>query len=498
MDNILSLVRWFCSQLTPDELLTAVTVLLEVLDGRRKDIQLKSQFREQHPHYRKFTVDTMLPLTQPPVVPERQPSKDWRTLLAEYRQDHGRDLEPVRRKSGTVPPPSGSRCEVCGAPEAWLYVNDGVKRSQLRCKICDELSPVRRVRRNNRTAYWCPHCGTALYEWKHDDNRTIYKCGNDRCPYYLRNRQELNADEQRLARTGASSQYKVRYQWRRYHFDPAEVQPHAPEGTSLSLLNVRRNLEAVGLALAYAVSYGLSARSTARILREIHGISVSHQTILNWMEAAAPLAWRALEKLKGAMHETAAAADETYIKVLGVWHYTWFVIGVDSRIIWAWEVSDSRGEVPAIAVLNRTLESRPDDVQATLVMTGDGNPSYDAAVNALNTDLNGIPLPPDQRRIERRTVIGLTNDDEQSEQFRPFKEIIERLNRTYRYHTRSRSGHKSLNGARALTTLFVAYYNFLRPHRTLGNKSPVHLPELHSVQNLQGRWLKLLELELAA
>ena len=86
------------------------------------------------------------------------------------------------------------------------------------------------------------------------------------------------------------------------------------------------------------------------------------------------------------------------------------------------------------------------------------------------------------------------SDDEQSEQFRPFKEIIERLNRTYRYHTRSRSGHKSLNGARALTTLFVAYYNFLRPHRTLGNKSPVHLPELNSVQSLQGRWLKLLEL----
>jgi hypothetical protein len=28
----------------------------------------------------------------------------------------------------------------------------------------------------------------------------------------------------------------------------------------------------------------------------------------------------------------------------------------------------------------------------------------------------------------------------------------------------------------------------------LGNKSPVHLPELDGVQNLQGRWLKLLEL----
>jgi len=35
----------------------------------------------------------------------------------------------------------------------------------------------------------------------------------------------------------------------------------------------RKLLDDVGLALAYAVSYGLSARSTSRILREIHGIS---------------------------------------------------------------------------------------------------------------------------------------------------------------------------------------------------------------------------------
>ena len=492
MHNVLSLVRWFCSQLTRDELLEALALLLAAFDGRRDDIHLRTEFREQHPHYRRFTVDTALPLTQAP-VPPRPVSLDWRALLAEYRVAHGHDPEPVRRTPGSVLPPAGCCCERCGAPAAWLYVNDGVKRSQLRCKLCAALSPVRRVRRGNRTPYWCPHCGTALYEWKHDDQRTLYKCGNDRCPHYLHNRHQLNEHEQSLPRTGTASQFKVRYQWRRYHFDPAAVQPHAPHTSGRSLLNIRQNLNAVGLALAYAVSFGLSARMTAQVLRDIHGITASHQTILNWLEAAAPLAWSALHKLKGGMHEAGAAADETYVKVLGVWHYTWFVVGVDSRIIWAWEVSESRGEVPAIAVLNRTLDSRPNNIAGALVLAADGNPSYDAAVNALNTDRDGVPLPTGQRRIERRTVIGLTNDDPQSTDFRPFKELIERLNRTYRYHTRSRSGHKSLNGARALTTLFVAHYNFLRPHRALGNKPPMPLPQLDQIQNLQGRWLKLLE-----
>jgi len=493
MHNVLSLVRWFCSQLTRDELLKALALLLEVFDGDRDGIRLRSEFREQHPHHRQFSVDTALPLTQPPAS-ERPPSLDWRTLLAEYRLAHGHDPEPVRRKHGSLMPPADCHCEHCGAPAAWLYVNDGRKRSQLRCKLCAALSPVRRVRRSNRTPYWCPHCGAALYEWKHDDQRTLYKCGNDRCPYYLRNRRRLNDRERHLASTGAASQFKVRYQWRRYHFDPATIQPHAPQATAQSLLNTRQSLDAIGLALAYTVSCGLSARMTSQILWDIHGIKASHQTILNWMEAAAPLAWSTLEKLKGRMHEVAAAADETYIKVLGVWHYTWFVVGVESRVIWAWEVSDSRGEMPAIAVLNRTLESRPADIQGTLALAADGNPSYDAATNALNTDRNGVPLPPDQRRIQRVTVIGLRNDDEQSERFRAFKEIIERLNRTYRYHTRSRSGHKSLNGARALTTLFVLSYNFLRPHRALQGKPPMHLPELDTVQTLQGRWLKLLAL----
>ena len=149
-----------------------------------------------------------------------------------------------------------------------------------------------------------------------------------------------------------------------------------------------------------------------------------------------------------------------------------------------------------MAVINRTIASRQQDLAGTLVLVGDGNGSYDAATNAVNTDADGVPLPVEQRLVERRTVVGLRNDpdDEQSRIFRPFKQLVERLNRTYRYHTRSTSGHKSLNGARALTTLFVAHYNFLRPHSGRDDTPPVRLPELEGITSLQGRWLKLLSL----
>ena len=493
MNNLHSLVAWFCAQLTRNELLEVLTILLEVFGGSRDDIRLRSTFRQEHPNYRQYRVDTLPPLTQAPEPQRPRPAADWRGLLAVHQRHSGRSLQPIVRHAGSRRPPADACCEHCGAPAAWLYINDGAKCSQVRCRICKRLSPLCRTRHQAAGPYWCPHCGWALYRWKHDRDRTAYKCSNDDCPHYLANLRTLNARERALAQTSMGSQFKLRYQWRSYHFDPAHIHPCAPRDKGLSLQRIRSSMEAVGLALAYAVSLGLSARMTAQALRDIHGIDVSHQTVLNWLEAAALPVWRTLERLKGTMTEALLAADETYIKVQGVWHYTWLVIGVESRIIWAWHVSDSRGEKPAIAVLNRALESRPPGVVGTLVLVGDGNPAYDAAVNALNSD-KGIPLPAAQCRIERRTVVGLSNDDEQSTLFRACKQIIERVNRTYRYHTRSRSRHKSTNGALALTTLFVAHANFLRPHRSLGDKPPLQLPELEGIKTLQGRWLKLMQL----
>ena len=99
-----------------------------------------------------------------------------------------------------------------------------------------------------------------------------------------------------------------------------------------------------------------------------------------------------------------------------------------------------------------------------------------------------------QSIIQQRIVIGLKNEDEQSEDFRPFKQLIERLNRTYKFHTRSRCGFKYFNGAVALTVLFVTHYNFLRPHSSLRYKCPVPIEQLQGIQTLQDRWAKILNM----
>jgi len=80
-----------------------------------------------------------------------------------------------------------------------------------------------------------------------------------------------------------------------------------------------------------------------------------------------------------------------------------------------------------------------------------------------------------EANLAHEKVIGLQNLDSESEEFRPFKKLIERLNRTYKFHIRCAYGFNSRNGAVALTTLFVTHYNFLRPHITLNYSVPIPL-----------------------
>jgi putative transposase len=69
-------------------------------------------------------------------------------------------------------------------------------------------------------------------------------------------------------------------------------------------------------------------------------------------------------------------------------------------------------------------------------------------------------------------VIGLENLDQDSTEYREFKQIIERLNRTYRQHVRPLMGFNSNKGAIALSSLFITHYYFKTPSFAVFQTSP--------------------------
>lgn len=95
-------------------------------------------------------------------------------------------------------------------------------------------------------------------------------------------------------------------------------------------------------------------------------------------------------------------------------------------------------------------------------------------------------------RFSITQVIGLTNGDAVSKEFRPFKQMSERLNRTYKLSYRPTNGFDNIDSANYNLALWVAYYNFLRPHKHNNYKALNKVEMLEGVDNMPGKWQLLI------
>ena len=376
-------------------------------------------------------------------------------------------------------------CPCCGAPHIYLYFNDGKKRSQVLCKVCSQLFQLQqRFKTNRKSKLFCPHCGLALFRWKSKKEVTIHKCPNDNCPHRIQALAKLNKAELELMKK-KSSQFKISYQYREYHYKAEELELSSPDKPPVELAKIHNSENVLGLILTFYVSFAVPARKTAQILRDVFCIKVSHQTVLNYAAGAAWYCHRFNLKHKGLIDDI-SAGDETYIKILGKHNYVWFFISAKNLKITAYHLSDNRGTQPAVIAMNEAIRTASDDQEVTLVT--DGNPSYPAGIHFINAQFD------EAQKIQHKKVIGLQNLDAESEEYRSFKQLVERLNRTYKYHVRPAAGFNSTNGAVSLTTLFVTNYNFLRPHMSLKYLPPVPLQELKALPTIQAKWTKILSL----
>jgi putative transposase len=120
-----------------------------------------------------------------------------------------------------------------------------------------------------------------------------------------------------------------------------------------------------------------------------------------------------------------------------------------------------------------------------LNMVFDGNPIYLLAQHFFAS--HGIHFDVTQ-------VIGLTNDDPVSEEYRPLKQVIERLNRTLKRYYKSTNGFGAFDNCQNYLTLFTTWHNFLRPHKSLGYRVPVNIPGVTKLPNMPAKWLELLDM----
>src|SRR5690554_6107288 len=307
----------------------------------------------------------------------------------------------------------------------------------------------------------------------------IYKCKNDDCSFYLKNLRSMSKEEKKHFMKYPHV-FKVRYIYREIDFDFQPLSKESPDLPKVDISGIHSSPHTLGLILTYYVNYGLSSRNVAAIMKDVHIVNISHQTVINYAYSVGYLVKPYLDNYPYELSDS-FCGDETYIKVYGKWQYIFFFFDAVKKIILSYHVSPNRDTPSAIKAINDVL-TKMDTIPDNLNFVVDGNPIYLLAKHFYYQQ--GIDFDITQ-------VIGLTNDDPISKEYRPLKQIIERPNRTFKKSYRSRCGFKSSQGSVSYVNLFAAYFNFLRPHSALEKKGPVTVPQLINLPNIPARWTKL-------
>ena len=430
------------------------------------------------PKYQKFKVD------EPPLIKKEklQPQERWnyKDFMEYIKWKYDVIITPVKRR-GECNIPDDYICPHCSAPKAYLYRNNG-SNDQVLCKVCGKSSSTFVP---DTIALFCPHCSHALVAKKDRKFFRVHKCVNPKCPYYLNNLKKV--DKKHLAEPYGKNYYKLHYIYREFTVDFFDMELSSLPKNSSSLKFSKHNAHIMSLCLTLHVNLGLSLRKTAQAMNDLYGIKISHQMVANYARTAALVIKPFVDNYDYEPSGT-LVADETYIKIRGIKGYIWFIMDAVSRSILGYQVSDNRGVGPCILAMRMAFREFKDKLPENFKFIADGYSAYLLAAQQFFIKKGN------DFKFDITQVIGLTNDDAVSAEFRPFKQLVERLNRTFKASYRVKCGFDNLDGANYDLALWVAYYNFLRPHSSLGYRVLNKVDMLEGADNMPGKWQLLIYL----
>ena len=198
-------------------------------------------------------------------------------------------------------------------------------------------------------------------------------------------------------------------------------------------------LHIINFLLVFFLFLGLSLRKTKQALKDLYGINISHQQVANYARTVALVIKPFVDNYDYNVSST-FTADETYIKVRGIKGYIWFIMDSLSRSIIGYHVSDNRGVDPCIMAMrmaSRHIKELPKDFK----FIDDGYSAYPLAAQQFFHQYG------ESMKFNITKVIELTNDDAVSTKYRKHKQIVERLNRTFKASYRVSCGYDNYEGA---------------------------------------------------
>jgi transposase-like protein len=314
--------------------LEALNNLLSPITNETKKATKSKNFPKTEP-YASFIID------EEPIIKEgHYLQQSFEDIMA----TSDKEIKPIKRR---VPFDYEGMCIHCGVPNEYLYKHT---KSQTKYKVCEGTFTMH-PHYHEEITHHCPHCESKL-ELHHDrSNYDVLRCHNDTCSFYLKNKKALHNNQADHLKTNSNS-YKLRYHFRLFNFSMKDIKANSPFtiNTKIDLDKIHHSKYTVGLALTYYVNYGLSSRKTSKILYEVHGIKLSHQTVVNYAEAVASITENLNKNYDYNLSNT-LSFDETYIKVKGKSNYVFFGSDTTNKIITSYRIFAHRTSKNAITTL---------------------------------------------------------------------------------------------------------------------------------------------------
>ena len=209
-----------------------------------------------------------------------------------------------------------------------------------------------------------------------------------------------------------------------------------------------------------------SFRNVSLILRTAFNIRVSHTTVANWCTRFAPLFDNMRLELLPLLDLNSDEwhADETVVKVAGAKHYLWFVVDSETRFVVGFHLSPKRDSPQAFCVLNEAAaHGKPRAV------VSDRYSAYRAPVRSLFQSVRHV-------RVESFKDVISNN-------------LIECFHKQFKAWYKTKQGFGSLSCANNLISMFVFFFNFVRPHSAISGLAPAQVAGLKLTKRQKREYL---------
>lgn len=340
--------------------------------------------------------------------------------------------------------PSNVVCPRCHSAQLYRFGKDSKGFQRFQCRDCKRQfapdHPTQRPHPTFRKYPDCPVCGKATFLHHDHTYYSNYRCSDKKCNHSFCLPKDIQV------KPPSSS------------FDPHPF----------SMKRMRHPLHVVLAALNYYFIANTTLRKTSQILLATQQIYISHVTVSKWIRRFAPvfqLIARRLESLIILSDSDEWHFDETYVKIMGVNYYLWLAIDSETRFVIDFHLSPCRDSDSAHSLLKSCTDK------------------FGSPASAVVSDRYFAYEQPARLYFDQKRHIQVEDFQDDIS-----NNLIEAFNNQFKAWYKPKRGFGSFESANRLISVFLFFYNFLRPHSSLAGLTPAQVAGIDSSKRNRDNW----------